>query len=740
MSRLVPPTAFVLAVALASPALRAEMPIRQVEVGFGGAYKAGEWTPLSVTIGSSGARPESVVVETVTADADGTSVLRRGDPRQVETAGAVHAVFQSGRLGSDLTVRLRSSSGELLAERRDRHDSAALPKALPKGSTLWVTAGGFNTTTEGGLKPALPGPERVVIAPVDRLLSDPLGYAAADLLLVRGDLAPTPEQAAAIRDWVAGGGHLAVALGRHTDAFRAGPLAEWVPLEIGETIQLFDLTRIEAYSRSDQALPRARRVPAARIGRAAQTLLEDEGVKLVARSPYGFGTVTAFAFGLDEAPFRSNQPPFKFWAGLPGVLARALVEEEGGGRNDGAADQGVTDLSTQLLRAEEALPGVDRPTTGRALLLLLLYAAVVGPLDYLLVHRLLRRPALTWLTLPLIAVGAAWWLDRDAVASNGRASQVSQLDLVDVDAAVGTFRGRATVTVYSVASTRAEFSAGLRTEGWGLDGTPAAPHLAWSAPPEEAFGGAFRETSGGLFRSEYTVLPSGAAAKAEHLPVLAGGSRRFMATWRRNDAAALVESDLAARGHGLLEGEVTHHLPGPIHAFIVAFGDRVYYRRREPQWHPDEPIDLGSGAFLRQDLGSYLRRAQTRRIKRKPGEGGQDYVVTEGTYDPLSTDLGEIVRMLTFHRAAGGRAYTGLTNLPLAADDLSPLLDLGRAVVLGRLDTPASEVTVSPVSGPSFETTRRTTFVRLVLPVRRLESQLPAALPTDPDAARSNGS
>jgi len=714
MSRSLTPTAFLLAVVAALPAPAAEAVIEKVVVGFGGAYRAGEWTPLTFEVGSP--PPAGAVVETVTTDVDGSAVARR---REARTDGpgstSVRSVFQSGRLGSDLTVRLRSSDGALLAERRYRSGSESLPVTLPKGTILWVAAGG-----EKGNVP--PTPERATAAALSGLPSDRLGFAAADVLFVRGDLAPTPEQAEEIRAWVAGGGHLAIALGRHTEAYRAGPLAGWVPVGVGDAVQLFDLTRLEAYSRSDRRMPRARRVTVARLGEAAETLLSGPDGGLIARGPYGFGRVTVFAFEFDA-------PPFSNWVGLKDVLGRALLDAGGtaarGGRN---VETGVTDLATQLLRAEETLPGVDRPTTGRALLLLLLYAAVVGPLDYLVVHRVLRRPALTWVTLPAIVFGAAWWLDRDAVAANGRSSQMSRLDLVDVDAAGGTLRGRGFVTLYSAGSTRADVEVVATTgEPWGLSGSPASPDLGWIAPPEETFGGVFRDASGGLFASDYVVPRPGAAARAEGLPLLAGGTRRFASVWQQGDAAALVESDLAARSRGLLEGRVVHRLPGPLVDYVIAFGDRVY-EPREKTWRPGVAIEPGSTAFLRRDLSSFLTRAQTKQIRKRPGEGGQDYIVAEGRYDPLSTDVGEVVRMLTFHKAAGGTDYTGLTNVSLGSDDLSSLLDLRRAVVFGRLEADASEVAVKPASGAEFPPSRAATFVRLVLPADRIATEATTGL------------
>ncbi|HEX6983727.1 MAG TPA: hypothetical protein VF170_00050, partial [Planctomycetaceae bacterium] len=522
MSRLLLPTALALAGLLAVPVRGAEVAIADVEVGFGGAYRAGEWTPLAVRLTGGDSLPDSVVVETVTADAEGSTAVRLSEPLAVERGGSegvVRSVFQSGRLGSDLTVRVRDADGTPLAERRFRAESASLPAALPKGQTLWITAGGFRPSAAEDSEPALPLPEEVTAAALaGELPSERLAYAAADLLIVRGDLAATAEQAEAIRRWVAGGGHLAIALGRFTGEFRSGPLAGWMPIEVGETIPLRDLSAFEQFRRSA-------RVRVARLGPPAEVILTSADGPLVARSPYGFGRVTLFAMDLDA-------PPFSTWPGLPDLIRKALFEAETAGRGRRITSPGVTDLATQLVRAEENFPSLERPTVGSALLLLLVYAAVVGPLDYLLVHRVLRRPALTWLTLPLIVAGAAWWLHGAAVAANGTASRLGELHLVDVDAESGTLRGRTAVTLYAADSTRAGLAVAPQTgSAWGRGGERAVPHLAWFAPPEATFGGTFREASGGLFRPEYRLPAPGGAAEAEAVPLLVWASRHFEATW-----------------------------------------------------------------------------------------------------------------------------------------------------------------------------------------------------------------
>lgn len=726
MPRLVPSTAVFLAAALALPAPAGEVSVRGVEVGFGGAYKAGEWTPLTVDLAAGSASAEPLVIETVTTDPEGAAVVRRSVAQPTGRGGApaVGTVFQSGRVGSDLTLRLRSKAGELLAETRYRTGSASLPPALPKGRTLWVTGG--MTGTKDAPVVSLPVPDGIAAARLgDALPVDPVALSAADLLIIRGDLAPGPAEAEAIRQWVADGGHLVVSLGSHTQTFRAGPLAAWIPVELAGEFRLFDLTRIEAYSRSNRRPPRSRGVTAARLGEAAVTLLGDptgeSEPRLIVRSPHGFGRVTLFAFDLDA-------PPFANWEGLPAVLARALVEQQAAPPKTGRTDDaGVTDLSTQLLRAEESSFGIERPTTGRALLLLLAYAAIVGPLDYLLVHRLLRRPALTWVTLPLIVLGGAWWLDRAAVASGGTSSRVNQLDLVDLDAETGTLRGHTSLTLYSAASTRGDVT--VRPD-WRFEGPPAVPRLAWAAPPEETFGGTYREGAGGFFRPEYLFPQPADSARAERLPLLVAASRQLAATWRQDGAAGLIDARLVDRGRAMLEGPVVHRLPGTLTDFVVVFGDRIYVPR-ESEWHPGDPLDLGSSAFQRQDLDTFLTRAQTKQLKRKPTEGGETFIVTAGEYDPHATDLDAIVRMLTFHGVVGGRAYTGLTNVARPSDDLTPLLRSGRAVLVSGLDRPAMRVEAESGEAPPFSSSA-TTFVRIVLTPRRDSSAGPPSLaPTE---------
>src|SRR6056297_2461365 len=81
-----------------------------------------------------------------------------------------------------------------------------------------------------------------------------------------------------------------------------------------------------------------------------------------------------------------------------------------------------------------------------ASLLLILLIAAVGPLDYLLINRLLGRPLLGWLSFPLIAIALSallviqaaprWPTESASEASadlNATTLRANQLQILDID-------------------------------------------------------------------------------------------------------------------------------------------------------------------------------------------------------------------------------------------------------------------------------------------------------------------
>jgi hypothetical protein len=80
------------------------------------------------------------------------------------------------------------------------------------------------------------------------------------------------------------------------------------------------------------------------------------------------------------------------------------------------------------------------------------------------------------------------------------------------------------------------------------------------------------------------------------------------------------------------------------------------------------------------------------------------------TYNPQSTDLEYIVRVMSLHRALGGYESTGLHHAYMPSLDMSDLLTVDRALLLG-------------IAGEDSDAGNRVTFFyRLSFPITLTES------------------
>jgi hypothetical protein len=112
-----------------------------------------------------------------------------------------------------------------------------------------------------------------------------------------------------------------------------------------------------------------------------------------------------------------------------------------------------------------------------------------------------------------------------------------------------------------------------------------------------------------------------------------------------------------------------------------------------------------------------------------------ELMTTTEIYNPLGRDRLVQVRMLSFHEAAGGTGYTGLSDAALRNLELTDVMQLGRGVLIGRIPAAAAHVVVDDQPALPVE---RETWVRLVFPVRQRESAVEKTLPNLGDQLRSN--
>ena len=94
------------------------------------------------------------------------------------------------------------------------------------------------------------------------------------------------------------------------------------------------------------------------------------------------------------------------------------------------------------------------------------------------------------------------------------------------------------------------------------------------------------------------------------------------------------------------------------------------------------------------------------------------YIVSPPTIIVPRSGTTTVVRMLTFHAAAGGRGYTGLNQDVHPSLDFTRHLDLGRAILFAEVELLATDI---QLDGQAAENITDKTFVRILLPVERQE-------------------
>lgn len=742
--------------------------IEKVEIGFQGLYKVGEWTPLQVTVRSTVDRHVRIVVDTPDPDDNVTSLpgpvvrLPPGTPVHLATC------FRTGRMNGELSFEIRDFDGRTLAARRLRATSAAgalnatsgddgssdLRLALKLDAPLWVTlgkfdlAGAFADSAASGKQPPGGSPDAAHDTHLARLDSpsqlpvDSRALQSVDLLILptgrpakSGDSILSQVAAAQstlLQNWVRMGGHLLLSVGAETDAFEKSPLADWVPVKIDGQLPLRQLSGFESFSGRNAPLKVTGTIPAARLVSLprANVVLSDASNPnpLIASVPYGFGRVTIVAVDIDRPPL-SNWPALKLVMQKLARSSAAISKSVARKVNRQLTHVGVSDLATQFQSSNENFSGVRRPSYWWIMGLILLYVAVIGPVDYLLVHRLLRRPELTWLTFPILMclgiAGAAWYADR----ANGRDLQVNQFDLVDIDLPTGTVRYNTWVSLYSPRHQR--FSVDVepvtRTQLGQPDAAATAVHVSWMGVPENSVGGMYRSGGASFGGREYRF--GAESTSVENIPVPHWSTKTLSFLWQGESTQPAVECRLENFGTGQLRGTLTHHFEAPLEdCLVVASGWAYLPVTAGAALQPGAVWALDGGKNVRQrDLRALLTGERQTRFDKKTGAfSTSEVTTTTEAYDPLDRDFDQQVRMISFHDAAGGSDYTGLSHAALRGLEMTDLMQLGRAILIGRLKSSPARIVVD---GGPVEPVDHETWVRLVLPIEQAGSMPDKVIP-----------
>ncbi|MFZ5829645.1 MAG: hypothetical protein ACOY3P_06140 [Planctomycetota bacterium] len=715
-----------------SPSAVASPEIAGLRVGFGGAYKAGLWTPVEVLLRGADGLIGAELVFTV-PDGEGvpsriSTTLSSGLPRDAAGNSVVRLVARFGRVTSTASVELRQD-GRVLTERRfaaSRVAKGDFPPAL-QSQKLIVVVGPDSLGVDDaiGLQ-GLEADRRPVVAlvgSVDALPDRWIGYEGVDALVIAtadpasfaGWQGGDPRAQALVR-WIESGGKLLLTAGSRAETVfaDASPLAPLAPGKLARMMNLRQTTALESFARSASPVPAP--APGETAGLRVGVFEDVRGViearegnlPLVIRMRHGFGQVIFFGGDLELSPLAE-------WADRRFLVARLLDlpttlaadEDQRGSVMHG----GYTDLAGQLRSALDQFTGIQLISFWAVAAAVIAYVLIIGPLDYYLVRRVVKRPWLTWVTSPLIVVAFSLAAYAIAVAYKGEEIRSRQIELVDIEASTGLARGTSWLGFFSPRVAAYD----IRIEPRTPEGEPTVEDrfVAWLGLPGSALGG--MEAGGAeamLWPAGYQFGPG--LKQIEGLPLAAWSSRSLTARWIGH-AEPGIEANLVDEGE-IPTGSIINRMPVGLERCLLAYGTWAY-----------ELGAIEAGGAVTLNMMS--RRSELKTLLtgwRIVFQGGQgDRYRQEATpYDPASTDAAYALRMMSFYDAAGGKNYVGLTNDYQGFVDFTDLLKTGCAVLVAELpdDGPSAKVAsrwiangrplVDPEEGPLV-------VLRLVIPVKK---------------------
>ena len=425
-----------------------------VHLGYADVVKVQQWMPVTITVaGRGGAIDGTLVIRTLVSGRPLAPWLTTYRQRLVLGAGATKH-FQA-------YVSQETSSASVLAEVEVGGRVLASQVAAPtRSATSLVGVVSDDATLLDELASFHPGgvSATVVHLGLDQLASSPILLRAFDAIAF-DDVATaglSAAQQSALADYAAQGGSLVLGAGPDWSRTLGGIPAALLPLSPQAVATLPSSAALGAAG-PVQAVTGAIQGGDAWLVEGAQPLLLEK--------PVGSGQVELATFDFAQAGAGG-------WTGYGAVLRQLLVRTLlsqpetgnqgwiGGGLGlpPGIGGFSLYQRSGAVSGVLGSLPALDLPSFALTGALTLGYLLLVGPVNFLVLGAL-RRRALAWLTLPLIAVLVAAGSYGGALYLKGGSVQTNQVAILHLQG--GSGHGDLESYVGVIAPTRGDYSVGL---------------------------------------------------------------------------------------------------------------------------------------------------------------------------------------------------------------------------------------------------------------------------------------
>jgi len=693
--------------------------ISSVRVGIEGFYKNGNWTPVVIESNDADA-PVSIR----TVDSDGTPTTFHGSGKTV--------YVKLGRATAPLTVKIGDTQKTLTPAgnptRQDRSAMFGFGEPISSERPIYLIVGQDDIGLQAAVAElSLPESRRPLLVKVDSFAKLPdrwFGYEAVDMVVLTttepqqfNGLTATSPQIEALNEWIKLGGQLLFCAGRDSGPLlepEDGPLRPFLPgkfnrmaeIRKGTSLELFIGSKRPIFMNGTADAPFLR-MPHFTEPRGIPFIMDGE-LPLALRCAHGFGTIVYFGGDLSGKPLAD-------WRERT-LLVRNILQWNDERKATETASQsliqlGYNDISGQIRSALDKFEGVSIIPFSIILILLGVYLLVVGLGDWFIVHKVLKRPILTWITFPLWIVlfcAIAYW-----AAAPGRPNRMmlNELDVIDFDA--DSIRYSSWANIYSPGD---EYYSPGMTPWIGEKSENSGTVFAWNGLPGSGLGGMAPKTvSPTVWRSGSTHL-AGTPAELQNVPIQVRSTKSFFGqSWAlypylTNDETALTDEE------GIPVGTLANPFDVTLDDCLLVYGRWIL---RLETLNPKEKIEVGIRTERMQLREILIPKGATEQTNRKPA-----------TYKTRSNDLDYIVRVMSLFHAAGGYEAVGLNNAFQRSLDMSNLLTVDRAILIGTVRTtgafPFGSESLFGVPGISSggnesATYSRTVIVRQSIPVTLTE-------------------
>lgn len=637
-----------------------------VQVGIENAYKNGLWTPITVEVFPP------LKIETLAlrcSDADGTPITYHF---KAEGQEKITVLAKLGRKDEPILVSL--NGGEL--------QSFPVPPPVNAERPIYLVIGSGDMGLQGAVAElALKEDRRPLLVHVksfDNLPDQWFGYESVEMVvltttdpkLLAGLTVESP-QIKALHDWLQYGGKMFLCAGKNAGQFLEedkgflrlflpGTFAEMTELRTGTPFELFVNSKRQIFMNGTDESP-FMKMPRFTNPRGI-TFVKDGDLQLVLRCAHGLGTLMYFGGDLSERPLSNWRDRSAL---VRNILQWNTEKRSGTDPRSGAMLQlGYNDIAGQIRSALDKFAQVRILPFSIVLIILTAYWLVIGLFDWFVVHKILKRPILTWVTFPLWIVlfcGLTYGL-----AAPGRPSEGVRnvLTVSDFDGETRRYRISTWRSEYSPVDKQFHFEN-------TIPATTASGYFSWNGLSGSGLGGMAPKTVSppiwqiGSQQNSYNEL--------REVPIQTRATKSFFS--QHGDTYPEEMPTMSAKltdEEGIPLGSIQVH---ENFAYSMENAILVYGR-----WM----LELGTikpGQTLK--LTKTTPRRELRELLIPPKMLENTELRGKATYNPQSADLEYIVRVMSLYRVLGGYEATGLHNAYQPSLDMSDLLSADKVLLLG---------------------------------------------------------